>query len=330
MGPILSGSGGKTLATMTHWGACKFLGILLCLWTSSIAIADSSSPRLGAYYDRKMVVCGTEAYQWSGTERPRQVSDNVAQVGVGADSSYVLSTSGALMHWRDDPSDQQKLMDGINWFAAGDSGVFALDRADTLWLLERGSSWFSSGKFPKPMVIAKAVSTASIGDSANYYVTKSGDLYVKGLAHRGQYGDGKLKASDKFIPVAENVAAIKAHTGHAILQTRKGAVLGTGGNIFGPLGRHGLGDKATIWGKIFEVDPVTSAAIATGSSHSVAIDTKGVLWAWGRGIGMDPVKKMDAVVAVAADRSGTIALKADNTLWQWNRGQQPQLHFSCP
>jgi alpha-tubulin suppressor-like RCC1 family protein len=92
--------------------------------------------------------------------------------------------------------------------------------------------------------IDASIAAASIGDSADYFVTKDGTLHVKGLAHRGQYGDGKLEPSDAFIPVAHEVAAIKAHTGHAILLKQDGTVMGTGGNIYGPLGWHGIGDKA--------------------------------------------------------------------------------------
>ena len=240
------------MRTASRAALCKFLALFVGLATTSAAVADGSSARLAAYYDRKLLLCGTTAYQWNGSEVPIKVATDLVQVGVGQDASYGLTTTGALIYWRDDPSAPQTLMDQINWFAAGNSGLFALDTDDTLWFLAQDSSWFSSNKNSKPEAIAKAVRAASIGDSANYYVTKAGMLYVSGLAHRGQYGDGKLKASQKFIPVADNVAAIKAHTGHAILLTSKGVVRGTGGNIYGPLGRHGLGDKATVWGNIFE------------------------------------------------------------------------------
>ena len=103
------------------------------------------------------------------------------------------------------------------------------------------------GKVLQTPEALRRVATAAVGDSANYYATESGALFVKGLAHRGQYGDGKLKTTDRFVQTASNVAAITAHTGHAILMTKSGDVLGTGGNIYGPVGRHGLGDKAVRW-----------------------------------------------------------------------------------
>ena len=105
-----------------------------------------------------------------------------------------------------------------------------------------------------------------------------------------------------------------------------GTVIGTGGNIFGPLGAHGIGDKAITWGPIF----TRAIAIATGSSHSLALRADGRLWHWGRDIGLEPAAIPDDVTAAAADSSGSIALRRDGTLWQWDRGGMPAKHFDCP
>jgi hypothetical protein len=99
----------------------------------------------------------------------------------------------------------------------------------------------------KSRLVADGVARFAAGRIGVLAILKSGALFVKGLAHRGQYGDGKLKTTDRFVQTASNVAAITAHTGHAILMTKSGDVLGTGGNIYGPVGRHGLGDKAVRW-----------------------------------------------------------------------------------
>ena len=69
-------------------------------------------------------------------------------------------------------------------------------------------------------------------------------MSAKGLAHRGQYGDGRLTATAGFVVTAHDVVTVKAHTGHAVHLARDGVVMGTGGNRFGPLSSHGLGDKA--------------------------------------------------------------------------------------
>ena len=142
----------------------------------------------------------------------------------------------------------------------------------------------------------------------------------RGKAHRGQYGDGKLKATDHFIETASQVSQITAHTGHAILLNDNGDVLGTGGNIFGPVGKHGLGDKAVRWSKIMS----GAKGIATGSSHSVAISQDNTLFAWGSEYGVEPVAIMKNVSAVAAGSSTTIAITKDGRLWQWERGEKAE------
>ena len=288
--------------------------------------ADSTSSRLAAYYDLKMLLCDRTAYQWEGNDRPKPVAEDVTQVGVGRDASYVLTTAGRLLTWGDELDEMQEILDQVTWFVAGRTGVFAARSDGTLVYLARPKSWFGEGELVQPERIGTFIVTASIGDSANYFVTSDGTLFVKGLAHRGQYGDGKLEPSEVFIPVATDVVAVKAHTGHAILLKRDGTVMGTGGNIYGPLGRHGIGDKAIAWGPIFK----EADAIATGSSHSLAIRRDGSLWRWGRDIGLDPEKVMDNVAAAAADQGGSLALSNDNSLWQWERGQQPKQHFQCP
>jgi hypothetical protein len=136
---------------------------------------------------------------------------------------------------------------------------------------------------------------------------------VRGLAHRGQYGDGRLKDSAHFVSTASDMLAVRAHTGHAIALARDGRVIGTGGNRFGPLGAHGLGDKADRWGTIFS----GAVAIATGSRHSAAIRADSSLWVWGEGFAIEPLKLMDRVSAVACGDSATIAFDRDGALWQW-------------
>ena len=96
---------------------------------------------------------------------------------------------------------------------------------------------------------------------------------------------------------------MKAHTGHAIHLRRDGVVMGTGGNRYGPLSAHGLGDKADRWGRIFD----GAIAVATGSRHSLAIRADASLWAWGAGFTIQPAKLFVKVVAVAAGDSATIA-----------------------
>ncbi|MCP5082121.1 MAG: hypothetical protein GY948_10545 [Alphaproteobacteria bacterium] len=299
-----------------HWwwpGIFAGLVFAFCL-VAAPAFADSSSPLLAAYYDRQMAIIDGSAYVWQGSSRPKQVATDAVQVGVGRTNYYVLTGADDLLGYRDGFSQPQTMMTGVARFAAGRTGVLAVKPDGTLWWIDKLSR--------KAVKTANNVVEAAVGDGANYYITKSGDLFVKGKAHRGQYGDGRLATSEKFVTTASQVSQITAHTGHAILLKMNGDVLGTGGNIYGPVGKHGLGDKAIRWSKIMS----GATAIATGSSHTLAIKKNGTLFAWGSEYGTEPVAVLGNVLAAAAGSSTTIALTKDGKLWQWKRGGKPWAH----
>ncbi|NNF78687.1 MAG: hypothetical protein HKN05_11725 [Rhizobiales bacterium] len=299
-----------------HWrrpGGVAGLALAFCLLAAP-AFADSSSPLLAAYYDRQMAIIDGAAYVWQGSSRPKRVVTDAVQVGVGRTNYYVLTSSGDLLGYRDGFSQPETVISGVARFAAGRTGVLAIKPDGTLWWIDKLSR--------KAVKIAEDVHKAAVGDGANYYITKSGALYVRGKAHRGQYGDGRLATTENFVTTASQVSQITAHTGHAILLKKNGDVLGTGGNIYGPVGKYGLGDKAIRWSKILS----GATAIATGSSHSLAIRKDGTLYAWGSEYGTEPVAILDKVLAVAAGSSTTIALTQDGILWQWKRGGKPRAH----
>jgi len=283
------------------------------LFTSSApALADSSGPQLASYYDRHMALLDGVAYGWTGSGLPVRMRAGFKQVGVSQDVFFALQDDGRLFSWGAAPESARLLMPEVSAFASGQSGWFAIDPAQVLWQ--------GGGKLQAPRRVAQDVVSACIGDSADYYIRRDGTLWVKGLAHRGQYGDGRLTATADFVNTAGDAVAVKAHTGHALYLSQGGVVMGTGGNRYGPLGAHGLGDKADRWGRVFD----GARAIATGSRHSVAIRTDSTLWAWGEGFGIEPRRLLEGVVAVAAGNTATIALRADGSLLQWDGGAGPR------
>jgi hypothetical protein len=287
-----------------------------CLWSLLISTApsvraDASSVELASYYERHMALRGGVAHGWTGREPARALRSGVTQVAVSKSAFFALLADGKLITWTDNADTARTLMPGVARFAAGESGWFAIDHAAVLWHGQGSTA---------PTRVADGVVEACIGDSADYYVTRDGTLFAKGLAHRGQYGDGKLAATPGFVATATDAVAVRAHTGHAIHLKRDGSVVGTGGNRFGPLSHHGLGDKADRWGPIFR----GAVAIATGSRHSLAIRADGSLWAWGEGFAIEPAKLMERVSAVAAGDTATIAITVEGALWQWDGGGTPR------
>ena len=273
------------------------------------APADGSHAGLASYYDRHLALLDGTAWEWQGQGTPRPAREGVVQVGAGR-RSFALRAGGALLAWTDDAAGAAVLQREVAAFAAGASGWFAIDRARALWHARTGEP--ARG-------IAEDVVAACIGDGADYYVGRDGSLFVKGLAHRGQYGDGRLAATDGFVRTATDAVAVRAHTGHALYLSRSGDVFGTGGNRYGPLSSHGLGDKADRWGRIFD----GAVAIATGSRHSLAIRADRSLWAWGDGFRVAPRKLLDGVLAAAAGDTATLVRTGDG-VWQWERGDRPR------
>lgn len=289
------------------------------------AWADSSSPLLAAYYDGFMAICGGTAYAWDADEVPAATMDGVAKVGIGKRNRYALTTDGLLQAWNTDSADATVLMDGVKDFYAGRSGLLIVREDGSLWELETtGVLWFGEDVSSTPTHVADDVATAAVGDGANYFVDGNGRLFVRGKAHRGQYGDGRLESTEAYVQTFEDVTQVVAHTGHALVLRKDGGVWGTGGNKYGPLGRHGIGDKAIEWGKIFD----DARAIATGSTHSVAIKNDGTLWIWGRNETLEPRKILASARAVAAGSDDMLAL-SDGALWQWETGKDPKRLMDC-
>ena len=298
---------------------------LVCM-VCTVALADSSGPRLAAYYDLNLAICDGRVYEWEDRDRPREVMEGVRQVGVGRNRRYALSDDGHLLTWFEAGETPTELMRDVRSFHAGRSGLLLIHDDRTLWSQSVQGLWgFGEQLADKPIRVAEGVRSAAVGDSANYYVTEQNDLFVSGKAFRGQYGDGTLKESDGYIQTANDVVQVVSHTGHALILKRDGTVWGTGGNIYGPLGHHGYGDKAITWGRI--VDDAT--AIATGSSHSLAIRRDGSLWIWGKNERLDPRRVMGDVLAVAASNTYSIAISRGK-LWQWRTGDEPAEVMPCP
>jgi hypothetical protein len=288
----------------------SFIIIAAATTAHGLSQADASGPALASYYERHMALAGGVAFGWTGRGAPRALLAGVQQVGVGKDAWFALRHDGALLRWRDRVDEATTLMRGVARFAAGDSGWFAIDGDGVLW----------HGTQATPARVEADVVDACIGDGADYFVRRDGTLLVRGLAHRGQYGDGRLAATPGFVATARDALAVRAHTGHALYLRRDGTVMGTGGNRFGPLSSHGLGDKADRWGAIFD----GAVSIATGSRHSLALRGDAGLWAWGEGFAIEPRQIMAGVVAAAAGDAATLALDRAGALWQWDGGAGPR------
>lgn len=270
------------------------------------------SSSVAAFYARSLALHDGGVLEWTPTTPPRRIDFRTVHVTVARDTSYAIDTAGRLLTWSVDSPDPRVSAIDIAHVTCGESGVLAIRNDGTLMQrLTNTSAWND---------VAFDVVHAWVGDSSDYYVTREGRLYVSGLAHRGQYGDGLLTSVAGWKPVAEDVVQVCAHTGHAVLLKSDGTVEGTGGNRFGPLGRHGYGDKADRWGAIF--DP--AIRIATGARNTLAIRADRSLWLWGEHVGLEPRRVLEDVLDVACGDTHVVARTADDRIWYWAAGDVPR------
>ncbi|MEO6625738.1 MAG: hypothetical protein ABIN37_13050 [Burkholderiaceae bacterium] len=265
---------------------------------------------VAAYYELKLALTAGRVIEWTDARAPREVMRDAVQVAVSASHGFAVDARARLLAWRAGEAQIDVLLDSVVWVAAGDSGILAIRCDGSLWHGRIGGGWKRE---------SDEVVHAWVGDGADYYVRADGLLFVRGLAHRGQYGNGVLKESPGWTQVASDALAVAAHTGHALYLRRDGAVLGTGGNRFGPLGNHGFGDKADRWGVIF----TDAVSLATGSRHSLAIRSDGSVWIWGDAAGLQPRRVLENAAAAAGGMHDSVVLMHDASVWVFAPGKQP-------
>jgi len=267
----------------------------------------ASPPRatVASFYARHLALTDGGVLEWTDHAPPRLIPIDAVHVTVARDACYAIDRSGHLLQWSAPVPEPRVIAEGIAYAAAGESSMLAITQAGLLLKRTPTSLDWTA--------ITAGVRQAWVGDSSDYYVTTEGRLYVSGLAHRGQYGDGLLTAVDGWKTVADDVVYACAHTGHAVLLKTDGTVEGTGGNRFGPLRSHGHGDKADRWGRIYE----GAVRIATGARHTAAIRADGSLWLWGEHVGLVPVRVLEGVTDVACGEQHVLARTQDHMLWFW-------------
>ncbi len=279
------------------------------------AAAIQRRSAVSLYYELKLALVGGRVFEWRGDAQPRPLAAAAApflHVAASAQHGHAIDASHRAWRWAVGTDNIEHLLDDVAFLAAGESGLMAIRCDGSLWQRKAIAAGWRQ--------IARAAAHAWVGDSADYYIDPQGRLYASGKAHRGQYGNGSLDEAPGWVAVAEDAVAVYSHTGHAVYLRRDGAVLGTGGNRFGPLGTHGYGDKAVRWGVIFE----GASQLGTGASHSMAIRPDGGLWSWGSADGLQPkLVQQNAAAAIGGD-SETLALLKDGTVWHWRVGAPPK------
>ncbi len=168
-----------------------------------------------------------------------------------------------------------------------------------------------------------------------------------GQAANGQIGNNSVTPSPTPIAVQQDssvvvkpIVAVSAGGFHSLALRDDGTMISWGDNFYGQLG---IGQSGTANSKFVAVNviPLTStdrfSAIATGTTHSLALRTDGVVVSWGDGakkqLGsnlasstvLNEVTSTSNIVAIAAGIAHSLALKADGTVLAWGDDEFGQL-----
>lgn len=201
-------------------------------------------------------------------------------------------------------------------------------------------------------LVDSTITSVAGGGFHTLALTSGGEIYSWGFNGDGELGDGSL--SDRNVPgpvfaggalAGKRVIALAAGGLHSLALTADGLVFSWGYNGVGQLG-DGVGSDHSVPSPVDASGVLagkTIIAIACGDDHSLALDSGGNVYGWGRnyygqlGEGtridrLSPVAVNAAgvlagktIVAISAGHTHSLALASDGTLYAWGYNQSGQL-----
>jgi alpha-tubulin suppressor-like RCC1 family protein len=272
--------------------------------------------------------------------------NNAGQLGDGG-------TTNQLVPVQVDPAN----LTGVVAVSAGQFHSLALDSSGQVWAWGVNSSGqLGNGTTTASVVpvqvddsdLANVVAIAA-GLSHNLAIDSAGRAWAWGRNLTGQLGDGTT--THRSVPVEvddsnlTDVVAIAAGAGHSLAIDSTGTAWAWGNNFEGQLG-DGTNTNRSVPVQVDDTGLTNVVAIAAGLSFSLAIDSGGDAWAWGRnsngqlGNGSTanssspvPVIMTDianGVSDVAAGINHSLAIEDFPELeswapWAWGAGERGQL-----
>lgn len=189
-----------------------------------------------------------------------------------------------------------------------------------------------------PNFILDNVKQTAPGMDFTLLLTMDGTLYATGRnENTGVFGIGHFEGSLTPTFIRDEVKAIAVGASHSMVLIEDGTLLTSGYNSTGQLGngKSGKHEQENTFQKIMS----DVAFIEAGQTHSMAIDNKGTLWAWGENrmgqlgngksgngeISPLPVEIMGGVASVSCGTQHTLILKTNGTLWVCGSNSSGQL-----
>jgi uncharacterized repeat protein (TIGR02543 family) len=238
-------------------------------------------------------------------------------------------------------------LSNIRAVAAGEYHSLALKEDGTVWGWGRnndgqlGNGGGSDQLTPVQITINSGhPSQAAVAISTRYthslILMEDGTVWALGDNADGQLGNGSTAKQTQAVQVStesnaplQNIVSVSAGDYHSLALDEDGAIWAWGYNGGGELGQ-GSHDEDFIPKAVKVKDnQVKFIEISAGSSHSLALQEDGTVWAWGENeagqLGdVTEFNKKSAVqttvtdaVYIAAGGQFSLALKNDKTVWGW-------------
>ena len=165
-------------------------------------------------------------------------------------------------------------------------------------------------------------------------VLQDGTAWAWGYRGNVDCAVGSVASTPFRVAGAANVVAASVGSDHTLLLRSDGVVLSYGCNHDGQLGRAGspapMSPAAPVAGL------PTIVAVAAGDGYSLALDTSGRVWSWGRsdpgnrsGAGSNPAPGLPSgltgIVAIAAGPEHALALRSDGSVLAWGSNRNGKL-----
>jgi len=316
---------------------------------SYVILADGTVRCFGSGFEGQMGL-GTTQDQLSPVE-PTGIT-NVSLIAAGTYHAVVCTTTGAFYGWGDnddfdltqdfnnltrDTEVHDPAFQGFISVGSGENDTIGLKQDGTVWAFGDGTNGvlgqgnWSSSKEPVQVIGLSNISGITEGPKSAFAIDHNGALSAWGGNWSGQLGIGNNNNQNTPTPVStsQSVLAVASGDNHTLIVELGGTVWATGDDSHGELG-DGTTNPENTPIPITALGNVIVTQVATGNDTSFALDTNGVVWAWGQnnsgqlGLGTTgdvssptPISGLPVMVAIAAHAGQAIGIDTNGDVWTW-------------